>query len=189
MRGVAPGADRGYRGRRVASAGWIEGPACALHLTTFQAASLVLGQVTFADQLENRGGPADAGALSGPGAPVEAGGRLYVPDIGNHRVLGYVGLPTTNGAVADFVLGQPDATSNGGAVSATGMNAPTAVTADGGVLYVVEFGNHRVLIFRSLPSTTAAPADAALGQPDLESNTPGANEVRMTNPTPATIAC
>jgi len=151
-------------------------------LATFQAASLVLGQATFAGQSENGGGPASASTLDGPAAPVEVGGRLYVPDVGNNRVLGYLTAPGTNGAAADFVLGQPDATSTASTVSATGMSMPTAVTSDRGIVYVVEFGNHRVLVFRSPPATTGAAADAALGQPGLDTNTPGANEVRMTSP-------
>ena len=45
-----------------------------------------------------------------------------------------------------------------------------AVTSDGQRLYVTDLGYNRVLIWNTIPTTNAAPADVAVGQPDLHSS-------------------
>ena len=64
----------------------------------------------------------------------------------------------------DNVLGQPDYTKNDQAISQAGMRLPTAVASDGRVLAVADTENNRVLIWNSIPSTVAQPADIVLGQ-------------------------
>ena len=88
-------------------------------------------------------------------------GRLFVADGGNDRVLIYNSIPTTNGASADIVLGQPDFTADivssaaisiaSTAVDNTGsvdtVPSPTSLAYDGTNLYVADPFNRRVLLF------------------------------------------
>jgi uncharacterized protein (TIGR03437 family) len=46
---------------------------------------------------------------------------------------------------------------------------PVSVTSDGSKLFVADLGHNRVLIWNSIPSQNGAPADVAVGQPDLRS--------------------
>lgn len=57
----------------------------------------------------------------------------------------------TNGQAASLVLGQPDFTSNAAATTVSGMRQPSGVAVDpiSGKLFVVEYGNNRVLRFAS----------------------------------------
>ena len=76
--------------------------------------------------------------------------------------------PTTHQA-ASVVLGQPNAESfqinGGGDISDKGLREPSgiALTPQGGLL-VADSGNHRVLIFNSVPTSTGQAADAVIGQ-------------------------
>src|SRR5262245_59746959 len=83
---------------------------------------------------------------------------------------------------ADTIVGQPDAFSrapNFGSddINAEGLDIPVAAAFDAqGNLYVVDFGNNRVLGYY-LPMTTDTEADLVTGQPDFESNIPNPNGV------------
>ena len=66
--------------------------------------------------------------------------------------------------MATFVLGQPDFTSNGSGTSASSFNDPIACTVNNGKLYVVDYSNHRVLIWNSLP-TSKVRVRSALSSP------------------------
>ena len=48
--------------------------------------------------------------MRGPQGVWIQGGKLYVADTQDHRVLIYNSIPTSNGAAADLVLGQPNFT-------------------------------------------------------------------------------
>jgi hypothetical protein len=54
---------------------------------------------------------------------VVAGGKIYVGDAGNNRVLVYNTIPTTNGSFADMVIGQPNFTTTSGGTTATNFNS------------------------------------------------------------------
>jgi hypothetical protein len=54
------------------------------------------------------------------------------------------------------------------------MYAPRGVWLDDQRLIVCDSGNHRVLIWNSVPTADQAPADVVLGQPDFESEGPAA---------------
>jgi len=96
-----------------------------------------------------------------------AGGKLFVADRENHRIMIWNTIPTTNGAPADVVVGQPDFTSSNNTVSQTGLDEPEGVWSDGTRLVVADFLNNRVLIWNSIPTTNGAPADVVVGQPDF----------------------
>lgn len=143
-------------------------------------------RVAVADHLNNRvllwdsfptenGQPADrvlgqsdsSSGTSGTGAtrfdrPVDvlfSGGRLYVSDQLNHRVLFFEGWPQTDGETADGVLGQSsfdtvtandddqDGTSDA-TPSARTLARPSMLHLDDGRLYVSDTFNHRVVVFQ-----------------------------------------
>ena len=51
----------------------------------------------------------------------------------------------------------------------TTMSDPVSVTSDGRRLFVADLGYNRVFIWNSIPTSNAAPADVALGQPNMKS--------------------
>jgi hypothetical protein len=142
-------------------------------LTTFQAATIVIGQNDFTSKLPSQGGSGPGPAtLARPwGNPVFAGGKLYVSDSSVSRVLGFNGLPSQNGASASFVLGQPDFTSDMEHSGREGFSVPEGLSTDGTRLAVTDKSNSRILIFNTLPAATAAEPDLVLGQPDFTSTT------------------
>ena len=123
-------------------------------LDRFQAARTVVGQPDFTSNEPNRDGPAGPGTLSVPwGNPALAGGRLYVSDQGNRRVLGYGGVPTAGGAEATLVLGQPDFVSTDTGEGRAGLAGPEGLSSDGSRLAVADPDNSRVLLHAPLPAS------------------------------------
>lgn len=106
------------------------------------------------------------------------GQRLIAADTGNHRVLIWHRLPTTDGQPADVVLGQPDATSEGPAAggrgAAGGLHLPTGILVHDDRLLIADAWHHRVLMWDAVPEATDTPPDAVWGQSDLTSVEPNA---------------
>jgi hypothetical protein len=148
---------------------------------SFQPATAVVGQDAFTSAAPNAGGRG-AATLSSPTCALESGGRLWITDVANNRVLGYAGPPTGVGATAEVVLGQPDPASGTPGTSATLMREPVSLVVAGGRLYVSEFGNHRVLIYGAVPAVSGTAAVAALGQADLDTAAEGTNPSRLREP-------
>jgi uncharacterized protein (TIGR03437 family) len=146
-------------------------------------ADLVLGQKDFTSYTANSGSGdsrvPNASSLRGPQGVWIQDGKLFVADNQNHRVLIWNTFPTANYQAADLVLGQPnlttatesDLTKQESAPTATSLLNPVSVTSDGVRLYVTDLGHNRVLIWNTIPTTNTAPADIAVGQPDLVSAT------------------
>ena len=105
---------------------------------------------------------------------IDTGGRLYVADGMNNRVLRFDNAANkTTSANADAVFGQTVFTANAAGTTAAKLNFPTGVAADASShLYVSDAGNNRVLVF-NLAGTAAngASASRVLGQPDFTSGT------------------
>ncbi len=130
---------------------------------------VVVGQPDFHSTGGNGTG-ATASTLRWPRSVTRVGDQWVVSDSGDRRLLIF------DGAVAGTpnVIGQPDATTalpnggqllpHGGAFSHTGN-----VCSDGPRLFVPDGGNHRVLIWNSVPAPGQA-ADLVLGQTDMTSN-------------------
>ncbi|WP_206428477.1 NHL repeat-containing protein [Mycolicibacterium stellerae] len=102
---------------------------------------------------------------------------LVVADSGNHRVLIWHGMPSTDEQPADVVLGQPDGVTEGRAAAGrgteNGMNLPTGVLVHEGRLIVADAWHHRILIWRTVPDKSGTPPDLILGQrssADVEPN-------------------
>ncbi len=154
-----------------------------------QPADVVIGQPDFTHGATSL--PPTAKSLRGPQGLWIQNGKLFVADTQDHRVLIYNSIPTANGAAADVVLGEPnftatvpdnlvDQTTN---ASAKNMISPVGVSSDGIHLFVVDLGQNRVLIWNTIPTTNQAPADVAIGQPDLLS---GTSDNAFTTPASAT---
>ena len=159
-----------------------------------QPADVVLGQTNFAQN--GTSVPPTAQSLRGPEGVWIANGKLYVADTSDNRILVYNKIPTSNHAAADVVIGQgrepsrlfvqPDLTQPANATpTAANMQTPVSVTTDGTRMYVSDLGQSRILIWNTIPTTNGAPADVALGQPDLNSAVPN-NSANVTN---ATLRC
>ena len=141
-------------------------------------ADVVVGQPDFTTRPSTTA--VNAQTLRGPQGVWIQDGKLFVADTGNYRVLIWNTIPTTNNAPADIVLGQPNlTTANQPPVTATNppataseLSNPTSVTSDGTHLFVADLGFNRVLIWNSIPSATAQPADVVIGQPDMVSTFP-----------------
>ncbi len=144
-------------------------------------ANIVLGQPDFTT-LQTPS--TTASSLRGPEGVWIAGGKLFVADTQNSRVLIWNHIPTANNQPADVVLGQPNFTSANQpppnaasppvypATAANQLLEPTSVTTDrsGTHLFVSDLGFNRVLIWNEIPTSNAQPADVVVGQPDMTSS-------------------
>jgi hypothetical protein len=144
-------------------------------------ASACLGQASCAVRMSET----TQGRMNSPSGVSIAGGRIFVADAGNHRVLSFAETAPT-GSLADGLLGQPTftgKTANPGGQSAATLSAPRQVQATATQILVADSGNHRVLIWNSWPSALGAPADVVIGQDDFTSSYPRATRSRLENPT------
>lgn len=136
-----------------------------------QPAEIVLGQADFGSGQANRGlAEPRADTLNWCFGVTIDDGRLFVADSGNRRVLVWDGIPATNGAPADLVLGQHDFATRdegaGGTGSAVGMRWPHAVMVVAGHLFVADAGANRVMAWHGVPKRNGVSCDFVLGQAD-----------------------
>ena len=141
--------------------------------------NIVLGQANFTAFQSPQ--PVNANSLRGPQGVWIQNGKVFVADTQNHRVLIWNSIPTQNNQPADVVLGQANLTSAFAPTVSAGTNPlttasrllnPVAVTSDGTHLFVADLGYNRVLIWNSIPTANAQPADVVIGQPDMTSSVP-----------------
>lgn len=145
-----------------------------------QPADICLGQVGCSTAAVGT----SAGQLRNPYGLRFANGRLYVADTINHRVLVF-DPPIAQGSLATRVLGQPGLTSGGansGGQSASTMVVPRGVFVDGNRILVADGGNHRVLIWNSLPTRDGQPADVVVGQASFGNSYTRPDRVLVENP-------
>ncbi len=104
-----------------------------------------------------------------PTAVASDGKSLIVADTENNRILIWNNIPASNTAPADIVLGQEsfDKIQQPVVVSASSFRGPQGVWIQDGRLYVADTQNHRVLIWRSMPTKNNQQADIVLGQPNF----------------------
>jgi uncharacterized protein (TIGR03437 family) len=141
-------------------------------------ADVVVGQPDFVSSGVPTNHVPNSKSMSGPQGVWIQNGMLFVADTQNNRVLVYDHIPTTNGAAADLVLGQPnfntyvevDISQQTTSATAGNMLNPVSVTSDGQRLFVSDLGYNRVLIWNTIPTSNGAPANVAVGQPDLVSS-------------------
>ncbi|MGH8324124.1 MAG: NHL repeat-containing protein, partial [Steroidobacteraceae bacterium] len=140
-------------------------------------ADLVIGQPDFSSGACDEYDVASASRLCDPaGVAVDAGGKLYVADSGNARVLEYntpfagCGSFPCVGGSANLVFGQGDSFTSSfcdnGGVTADSLCDPVGVAVDAGNnLYVADQFDNRVLEYNT-PLTSDTTADLVFGQGD-----------------------
>ncbi len=147
-----------------------------------QPADVVLLKPGFTDDIGTNQSRNDCGVLAGAALH---GGRIYAVDASYHRVLIWRSLPTQNNQLADVVLGQPDldsaAPNRGGVVGPATLLGPRGIFVDDGHIYVVDTGNHRILVWNTNEPTSGQPADAVIGQPSF-SDSQGCVSGRLCSP-------
>ncbi|HEY6298491.1 MAG TPA: hypothetical protein VIW95_02515 [Candidatus Binatus sp.] len=128
-------------------------------------ANVVIGQPDF---ISNQAATTQTG-LGEPEGLWSDGTKLAVADFDNNRVLIWNSIPTTNGAPADVVVGQPDFISfdSPDPPTAQSLNQPGGVASDGTRLYVEDSRNNRILVFNTFPTANNPTADIVLGQADF----------------------
>jgi hypothetical protein len=99
-----------------------------------------------------------------------AGGKLFVVDQSNRRVLIWNSLPMSN-QPADVVVGQLNMTVNLAATTQSGLTQPARVAVASGKLFIADAADNRVLIWNSIPTANGAPASVVVGQGDFTGNT------------------
>jgi hypothetical protein len=156
--------------------------------TNKQNASVVIGQPDFTSNSPNQGGSVAANTFTNSyGNPVYGAGKLFVPDYGNNRVLVFNSVPTSNNAGADYVIGQPDLTSNTAGTSSTVIHGPESVSTNGTKLMLVDYNNNRILIYNTIPTASGAAADVVVGQTDFTSGGSGLSASQINGPESAFI--
>ena len=150
-------------------------------ITTGMAASNVLGQPDF---VSNGNSSGSAGCIPNDVAFDEAGGRLFVADSADNRVMIFGTSAITNGMAASNVLGQPNFTTAMPTTTSTGMSSPSAVAFDAGFerLFVADAGNARVLVFDVASVSDGMPASHVLGQPGFTSSGPAVTSSGLSYP-------
>lgn len=115
---------------------------------------------------------------------VDAGGNLWVADLGNARVLRFDDPFANPGPLpaARLVIGQSDFTTRNTDATGRTMSAPSgvAVTPDGN-LVVSDAIHNRVLLFRP-PFSNGMSASAVVGQTDFASTAAGSENGRFNAP-------
>ena len=117
---------------------------------------------------------------------VDSGGRLWVVDTDNNRVLRFDHAATlSNGANANGVLGQPNFTTKDNYfTNQYGLSGPIGVFVDAsGRLWVGDSFNNRVLRFNNAATkANGAAADGVLGQPNFTSRGYATSQKSMSYP-------
>ena len=105
-----------------------------------------------------------------------ANNKLFVSDTGQNRVFIWNTIPTKEYQEPDVILGQLEVEdsgrNSGGDVTATTLQYPSGLWSDGKQLIIADAWNHRVLIWHSIPTKNAQPADVVIGQPNFDTNLP-----------------
>lgn len=132
------------------------------------SASLVVGQTDFTGSNPNL----TQSGFTNPSAVASDGKIMVVADTDSNRVLLWKSIPTTNGAPADIVLGQPDFTTLAPATNNKGMRGPQGVWIQGSRLFVADTDNSRILVWNTIPTSNNQAADYVLGEPDFNAAPP-----------------
>ena len=129
---------------------------------------VVLGQPDLTSVAANRGEGCGPLSFYWPFGVAMVGGRFYVADTGNRRVLVWDGIPEPEEKPL-AVLGQPDPyqrDENRGGIGPASFRWPHDVAGTGERVLVADAGNHRLLGW-SPPPDADRDADQVLGQLDL----------------------
>jgi hypothetical protein len=166
-------------------------PNATITLSNFQAASVVIGQVNFSGGSFNQGLPnpaADTASTGFGSMGVGPTGILYLGDYSNQRVLGFNSVPSSNDGNADFVLGQPNFTTNGKGTGANQFGGPQSPFVSNKMLFVSDFFNSRVVIWKKAPTSDQVKANIVIGQTNFGAPTPGCTAKNLSAPETLAVA-
>jgi hypothetical protein len=121
----------------------------------------VIGQPSKTTNAENQGG-LSAKTLNGPSSMVIHQGKVIVADRGNNRILIWNNIPATDDQPANVILGQTSGITRSTGTSLAEMNTPTSAAVINGKLVVNDRGNHRILVWDSIPTVTGQVAARSL---------------------------
>jgi hypothetical protein len=154
----------------------------SITLSNFQNADLVIGQADFVGSQRNQNGTPEANTLALPESSLLVDGTLFIVDRFNNRVLGFNALPSANNMTADFVLGQPDFTSNADGTARDKLSGPYQIAVRNGKAAIADYFNRRVLLYNTVPADGSAQPDVVVGQSDFTSGDPGCAQDGMGDP-------
>jgi len=149
--------------------------------TTYQAANLVIGQLSFATDSSS----CSQGGIDGPSyCAISSQGWLAVANQGGDRTQFWNKTVTTNGQSSAYVLGASrfNYCSSGLSQSLTSYINGVGFSPDGNKIIVTDAGNNRVLIWNSLPTSVGQPADVVLGQTNFTSSISGTAANKLYGP-------
>jgi len=151
-----------------------------------QPADVVIGQTNFTTSSSGSG----PNKFNYPwGVFVTQDGKLIVGDRQNNRFLIFNQIPTSNGASADVVIGQPDMNTTTAGCLINKMNTTTCATVSlDGKLLLSDRGNHRILIYNEFPTEDGASADIVIGQDDFEIESAGLSDFEFNIPIGITVS-
>ena len=150
-----------------------------------QPADVVLGQSNFTSSAS---GTNSTRMYYPCGVMVSPDGKLLVAEYYNNRVLVWNSIPTTNGAAADVVIGQPNFTSNTAGNLANGSNRPWGVNfSPDGKLLIANSGSNQVFIYDSIPVSNGELAIVVIGHNQFGLGTSGTSDSTMSVPVAATV--
>ena len=130
-------------------------------LSTGEAASVVLGEPNFTSA--DVGGPNSLSYVSS--LLLDSHGNVWVVDLGNSRVVEYIGPTFANDEAPAIVIGQPSLTADTPEGGPVGISHPLGAVFDSsGNLWVADSSDHRVLEFVALatPSTSSSSSNPNL---------------------------
>lgn len=141
-------------------------------LTNGAPADGVIGQSSFTNMVTSFGSrPIDEFSFRAGGLAMDDGGRLYVSDFGDNRVLRFDQPETIlTGGTAAAVIGQPTFYTNLSDSGTSGLWGPAGMDfVNGTTLLIADRDNHRVLRFDNAGSLNNGPtADGFVGlSPDI----------------------
>lgn len=102
-------------------------------------------------------------AFNAPAGLAYAGGKFYVGEAGNNRVLTFDGSAISTNQSAQYVTGQLNMTSNSTGAGNTELGQVYSVSSDGTNLVAMDNFNDRIMIFNTLPTSNGAAADVVWG--------------------------
>jgi F0F1-type ATP synthase membrane subunit c/vacuolar-type H+-ATPase subunit K len=149
-----------------------------------QVANFVLGQTNF----NNNNYGTSQSMLYGPqGVSYDSNkGYLYVADTGNNRVMVWTSAISSNNQNANYVMGQANFStgSAGSPVSASTMNQPVKVYSffRSSVVYVVDKGNNRAIMFNLGVTGNGQAADLVIGQSAMNASSGATSQAGLRSP-------
>jgi sugar lactone lactonase YvrE len=145
--------------------------------SNYMAASLVLGQSSFAGTGEGLG----ASNLSFPdGLAFDSSGDLWVASFTSNQVVEYV-PPFTTGMAATLVIGQAGFGTNVSGSGAAELNGPSGIAFEHGDLWVTDYANNRVLSYTP-PFANGEAATMVLGQSNLTGDLSATTATNLSEP-------